>query len=104
VTEGVRERGVDLVASERVALGGGFVPQRRGRALGDRGQGREVVIVAAHVAVLLRKGCRFGRGYCFSSEIPVRGMKLLMSTYASVLVDSFGPPSAEVCRTAASFP
>jgi hypothetical protein len=29
---------------------------------------------------------------------------LLMSTHASVLVDSFGPPSAEVCRTAASFP
>jgi hypothetical protein len=29
---------------------------------------------------------------------------LLMSTHASVLVDSVGPPSAEVCRTAASFP
>jgi hypothetical protein len=28
----------------------------------------------------------------------------LMSTHASVLVDSVGPPSAEVCRTAASFP
>jgi hypothetical protein len=29
---------------------------------------------------------------------------LLMSTHASILVDSVGPPSAEVCRTAASFP
>jgi hypothetical protein len=29
---------------------------------------------------------------------------LLMSTNASILVDSVGPPSAEVCRTATSFP
>jgi hypothetical protein len=28
----------------------------------------------------------------------------VMSTHASILVDSVGPPSAEVCRTAASFP
>jgi hypothetical protein len=28
----------------------------------------------------------------------------LMSTHASVLADSVGPPSAEVCRAAASFP
>ena len=28
----------------------------------------------------------------------------LMSTGASILVDSVGPPRAEVCRTAASFP
>jgi hypothetical protein len=28
----------------------------------------------------------------------------MMSTHASVLVDSVGPPSAEVCRAAASFP
>jgi hypothetical protein len=28
---------------------------------------------------------------------------ILMSTHASVLVDSVGPPSAEVCRTTASF-
>jgi hypothetical protein len=28
----------------------------------------------------------------------------LMSTHASVLVDSVGPPSAEACRAAASFP
>jgi hypothetical protein len=28
----------------------------------------------------------------------------MMSTHASILVDSVGPPSAEVCRTAASFP
>jgi hypothetical protein len=31
-------------------------------------------------------------------------LSLLMSTHTSVLVDSVGPPSAEVCRTAASFP
>jgi hypothetical protein len=30
--------------------------------------------------------------------------KNLMSTHASILVDSVGPPSAEVCRTAANFP
>jgi hypothetical protein len=30
--------------------------------------------------------------------------RCVMSTHASVLVDSVGPPSAEVCRTAASFP
>jgi hypothetical protein len=29
---------------------------------------------------------------------------VVMSTRASVLVDSVGPPSAEVCRAAASFP
>jgi hypothetical protein len=28
----------------------------------------------------------------------------MMSTHASVLVDNVGPPSAEVCRAAASFP
>jgi hypothetical protein len=28
----------------------------------------------------------------------------VMSTHASVLVDSVGPPSAEICRAAASFP
>jgi hypothetical protein len=28
----------------------------------------------------------------------------VMSTHASILVDSVGPPSAEVCRAAASFP
>jgi hypothetical protein len=28
----------------------------------------------------------------------------MMSTHASVLVDSVGPPSAEICRTVASFP
>jgi hypothetical protein len=32
------------------------------------------------------------------------GSTALMSTHASVLVDSVGPPSAEVCRAAASFP
>jgi hypothetical protein len=29
---------------------------------------------------------------------------VLLSTHASVLVDSVGPPSAEVCRAATSFP
>ena len=28
----------------------------------------------------------------------------VMSTHASILVESVGPPSVEVCRTAASFP
>jgi hypothetical protein len=28
----------------------------------------------------------------------------LMSMHASVLIDSVGPPSAEVCRTVTSFP
>ena len=31
----------------------------------------------------------------------VPGERPLMSTHASILVDSVGPPSAEVCRTAA---
>jgi hypothetical protein len=30
--------------------------------------------------------------------------KWLMSMHASIFVDSVGPPSAEICRTAASFP
>jgi H+/Cl- antiporter ClcA len=29
---------------------------------------------------------------------------ILMSTHASILVDSVGPPSAKICRTTASFP
>jgi hypothetical protein len=28
----------------------------------------------------------------------------VMSTHASILIDSVGPPSTEVCRAAASFP
>jgi hypothetical protein len=28
----------------------------------------------------------------------------VMSMHASILIDSVGPPSAEVCRAAASFP
>jgi hypothetical protein len=39
-----------------------------------------------------------GEGQCSTQGEP------LMSTHASVLVDSVGPPSAEVCRAAASFP
>jgi hypothetical protein len=39
------------------------------------------------------------------SSISIKvGAMALMSTQASVLVDSVGPPSAEVCRAAASFP
>jgi hypothetical protein len=34
----------------------------------------------------------------------MRPRRFVMSTHASVLVDSVGPPSAEVCRAAASFP
>jgi hypothetical protein len=56
-------------------------------------------------------GCRlliFWRGANMKKEHVVSGLvdqgALLMSTHASVLVDSVGPPSAEVCRTAASFP
>jgi hypothetical protein len=39
-----------------------------------------------------------------SSPSAMAGDWGVMSTHASVLVDSVGPPSAEVCRTAASFP
>jgi hypothetical protein len=31
-------------------------------------------------------------------------LRRVMSTHASILIDSVGPPSVEVCRTAASFP
>jgi hypothetical protein len=34
----------------------------------------------------------------------VKAKTEVMSTHAFVLVDSVGPPSAEVCRAAASFP
>jgi hypothetical protein len=41
----------------------------------------------------------------FKRRLDVKISKIqVMSTHASVLVDSVGPPSAEVCRTAASFP
>ena len=46
----------------------------------------------------------------FSNELPEKKLQLvdmsilLMSTHVSILVDSVGPPRAEVCRTAASFP
>jgi hypothetical protein len=49
-----------------------------------------------HVAAYIR-GKVIALGYSYSSQA-------LMSTHASVLVDSVGPPSAEVCRTTASFP
>ena len=34
----------------------------------------------------------------------VEKVAYVMSTHASILVDSVGPPSAEVCRTATLFP
>jgi hypothetical protein len=40
----------------------------------------------------------------FSIDPPYFGYNLVMSTHASILVDNVGPPSAEVCRTATSFP
>jgi hypothetical protein len=33
----------------------------------------------------------------------MRKLEWLMSTHTSILVDSVGPPSAKVCRTAVSF-
>ena len=38
-----------------------------------------------------------------SARLPEHDSAPLMSTHASILVDIVGPPSAEVCRTAASF-
>jgi hypothetical protein len=42
----------------------------------------------------------------FIQEMPEAALVAaqVMSTHASVLVDSVGPPSVEVCRAAASFP
>jgi hypothetical protein len=45
-----------------------------------------------------RRGSQFGRAWVNRNRA-----EGLMSTHASVLVDSVGPPSAEVCRAAASF-
>ncbi|KAK1667531.1 hypothetical protein QYE76_055690 [Lolium multiflorum] len=42
-------------------------------------------------------------GACCVTRPPPHGHSCLMSTGASILVDSVGPPRAEVCRTAASF-
>jgi hypothetical protein len=40
-----------------------------------------------------------------STNVLDEGLRIgVMSTHASILVDSVGPPSAEVCRAAASFP
>jgi hypothetical protein len=47
------------------------------------------------------------QGWSTSLEEPrdaYRDLEGLMSTHTSVLVDSVGPPSAVVCRAAASFP
>jgi hypothetical protein len=48
-----------------------------------------------------RGGWRLGVRLCYAER---GGEWRVMSTHASVLVDSVGPPSAEVCRAAASFP
>jgi hypothetical protein len=40
----------------------------------------------------------------FKLEADAYGYGVVMSMHASILVDSVGPPSAEVCRTSASFP
>jgi hypothetical protein len=49
---------------------------------------------------LVARGCDYLLPY-----LPGNGArKSLMSMHASILVDSVGPPSADVCRTAASFP
>jgi hypothetical protein len=46
-----------------------------------------------------------GRHVGFLNELRLsRKHQRMMSTHASVLEDSVGPPSAEVCRAAASFP
>jgi hypothetical protein len=42
--------------------------------------------------------------HCAPKKTVARMLQRLMSTHTSVLVDSVGPPSAEVCRAAASFP
>jgi hypothetical protein len=46
----------------------------------------------------------YGEAASAIASTPPSAYIYLMSTHASVLVDSVGPPSAEVCRTAASFP
>jgi hypothetical protein len=48
-----------------------------------------------------------GKGKMYQEVVPAypgTALAYLMSTHTSVLVDSVGPPSAEVCRAAASFP
>jgi hypothetical protein len=48
---------------------------------------------------------KFGRDWLGGEARGRRSLRRrLMSTHASVLVDSVGPPSAEVYRAAASFP
>jgi hypothetical protein len=39
-----------------------------------------------------------------SAPVDTKAKLSVMFTHTSVLVDSVGPPSAEVCRAAANFP
>ena len=62
--------------------------------------GLHVLVILLSVFVL-RHACEvFTRALNF----PWIAAMAVMSTHASILVNSVGPPSAEVCRTAASFP
>jgi hypothetical protein len=49
-------------------------------------------------------GKKLSLGKTSYSWASVMKNRSLMSIHTSVLVDSVGPPSAEVCRAAASFP
>ena len=50
------------------------------------------------------KNRRFGEMHMMMGSVTLQEITHLMSMHAYILVDSVGPPSAEVCRTAASFP
>jgi hypothetical protein len=46
-----------------------------------------------------RKAKNIDHGLAYRPALP----RLMISTHASIFIDSVGPPSAEICRTAASF-
>jgi hypothetical protein len=50
------------------------------------------------------QGQKVARIFLLLQEKLFHFFRALMSTNASILVDSVGPPSAGVCRTASSFP
>jgi hypothetical protein len=75
----------------RWCAGGGRPEERRWARAGDR----------RHPWASSRRRCEKMRTGSGQSE---RGRGGVMSTHASILIDSVGPPSTEVCRTAASFP